>query len=144
MHCWRFVSFVPGTIFSNLLLFSAGSVQEMSQLQMKLQQAQSARTISEDINKALQVSQSTAVWHDFNSWETLKLSLIRLQTEPVCFFSQQEELTELKEQINLYESAIKHGALSLEPNGDWENHLSESYMDLGIKKSKWRNGRIHR
>lgn len=69
---------------------------------------------------------------------------MQLQTEPVCFFSQQEELTELKEQINLYESAIKHGALSLEPNGDWENHLSESYMDLGIKKSKWRNGRIHR
>lgn len=76
--------------------------------------------------------------------ETLKLSLIRLQTEPMCFFSQQDELTELKEQINLYESAIKHGALSLEPNGDWENHLSESYMDLGIKKSKWRNGRIHK
>ncbi|XP_067292600.1 centrosomal protein of 152 kDa isoform X1 [Pseudorasbora parva] len=89
-------------------LLHTGSVQEMSQLQMKLQQAQSARTISEDINKALQ-----------------------------------EELTELKEQINLYESAIKHGALSLESNGDWENHLSESCLDLGIKKSKWRNGRIH-
>ncbi len=64
------------------------------------------------------------------------------KTEPMCFLSQQEELTELKEQINLYESAIKHGAL--ESNGDWENQLSESYMDLGIKKSKWRNGGIHR
>ncbi|KAK2867413.1 hypothetical protein Q8A67_025530 [Cirrhinus molitorella] len=87
-------------------LLHTGSVQEMSQLQLKLQQAQSTRAISEDINKALQ-----------------------------------EELKELKEQINLYESAIKHGAL--ESNGDWENQLSESYMDLGIKKSKWRNGRIH-
>ncbi|XP_073687907.1 centrosomal protein of 152 kDa [Garra rufa] len=87
-------------------LLHTGSVQEMSQLQLKLQQAQSARAISEDINKA-----------------------------------QQEELRELKEQINLYESAIKHGAL--ESNGDWENQLSESYMDLGIKKFKWRNGRIH-
>ncbi|XP_039502831.1 centrosomal protein of 152 kDa isoform X2 [Pimephales promelas] len=89
-------------------LLHTGSVQEMSQLQMKLQQTQSARTISEELNKTLQ-----------------------------------EELTDLKEQINLYESAIKHGALSLESNRDWENHLSESYMDLGIKKSKWRNGRIH-
>ncbi|XP_077067282.1 centrosomal protein of 152 kDa isoform X2 [Siphateles boraxobius] len=89
-------------------LLHTGSVQEISQLQMKLQQTQSARIISEDINKTLQ-----------------------------------EELTELKEQISLYESAIKHGALSLESNRDWENHLSESYMDLGIKKSKWRNGRIH-
>uniref|UniRef100_A0A673I276 Centrosomal protein of 152 kDa-like n=1 Tax=Sinocyclocheilus rhinocerous TaxID=307959 RepID=A0A673I276_9TELE len=87
-------------------LLHTGSVQEMSQLQMKLQQAQSARSISEDINKALQ-----------------------------------EEMTELKEQINLYESAIKHGAL--ESNGDWENQLSESYVDLRIKKSKWKNGRIH-
>nr|XP_009296420.1 centrosomal protein of 152 kDa isoform X2 [Danio rerio] len=87
-------------------LLHTGSVQEMSQLQMKLQQVQSARTISEDISKALQ-----------------------------------DELSELKEQINLYESAIKCGAL--ESNGDWENQLSESYMDLGIKKSKWRNGRIH-
>uniref|UniRef100_A0A9J8DLT1 Centrosomal protein 152 n=2 Tax=Cyprinus carpio TaxID=7962 RepID=A0A9J8DLT1_CYPCA len=87
-------------------LLHTGSVQEMSQLQMKLQQAQSARAISEDINKALQ-----------------------------------DEMTELKEQINLYESAIKHGAL--QSNGDWENQMSESYVDLGIKKSKWRNGRIH-
>ncbi|XP_016307960.1 centrosomal protein of 152 kDa [Sinocyclocheilus anshuiensis] len=87
-------------------LLHIGSVQEMSQLQMKLQQAQSARSISEDINKALQ-----------------------------------EEMTELKEQINLYESAIKHGAL--ESNGDRENQLSESYVDLRIKKSKWKNGRIH-
>ncbi|XP_051546188.1 centrosomal protein of 152 kDa-like isoform X2 [Myxocyprinus asiaticus] len=89
-------------------LLHTGAVQEMSQLQMKLQQAQSARGIGEDLNKALQ-----------------------------------EELTELKEQINLYESAVKHGALSLESNGDWENQLSESYMNLGIKKSKQRNGRIH-
>ncbi|XP_057186483.1 centrosomal protein of 152 kDa isoform X2 [Triplophysa rosa] len=89
-------------------LLHTGSVQEMSQLQMKLQQALSARSISEDINKAMQ-----------------------------------EDLTELKEQINLYESAVKHGALSIESNGDWENQLSESCIDLGIKKSKWRNGRIH-
>ncbi|XP_051975841.1 centrosomal protein of 152 kDa-like [Xyrauchen texanus] len=89
-------------------LLHTGAVQEMSQLQIKLQQAQSARSISEDLNKALQ-----------------------------------EELTELKEQINLYESAVKHGALTLESNGDWENQLSESYMNLGIKKSKQRNGRIH-
>ncbi|XP_051979024.1 centrosomal protein of 152 kDa [Xyrauchen texanus] len=89
-------------------LLHTGSVQEVSQLQMKLQQAQSARSISEDLNKALQ-----------------------------------EELTELREQINLYKCAVKHGALLLETNGDWENQLSESYMNLGIKKSKWRNGQIH-
>lgn len=39
-------------------MFSVGSVQEMSQLQIKLQQALSARSISEDINKALQVGKT--------------------------------------------------------------------------------------
>jgi len=55
------LSHVPVTIFPKHLLFSTGSVQEMSQLQMKLQQTQSARTISEELNKTLQVSQSTAL-----------------------------------------------------------------------------------
>uniref|UniRef100_W5JZ82 Centrosomal protein 152 n=1 Tax=Astyanax mexicanus TaxID=7994 RepID=W5JZ82_ASTMX len=87
-------------------LLQTGSVQEMSQLQIKLQQAQSSRNISENMNKALQ-----------------------------------EELQELKEQITLYESAVKLGAVSFDSNTDWENHLSESYIDLGIKKVHWKNQR---
>nr|XP_023994358.1 centrosomal protein of 152 kDa-like [Salvelinus alpinus] len=87
-----------------------GSVQEMRQLQIKLQQTQTAKTVSDDINKA-----------------------------------SQEELSELKEQICLYGSAVKHGVLSVELNGGdiWENQLSDSYVDLGIKKTHWRNGRRH-
>uniref|UniRef100_A0A8B9LLN1 CEP152 CEP63 binding coiled coil domain-containing protein n=1 Tax=Astyanax mexicanus TaxID=7994 RepID=A0A8B9LLN1_ASTMX len=87
-------------------LLQTGCVQEMSQLQIKLQQAQSSRNISENMNKALQ-----------------------------------EELQELKEQITLYESAVKLGAVSFDSNTDWENHLSESYIDLGIKKVHWKNQR---
>ncbi|XP_066526078.1 centrosomal protein of 152 kDa [Hoplias malabaricus] len=89
-------------------LLQTGSVQEMSQMQMKLHQAQSSRNISENMNKALQ-----------------------------------EELMDLKEQITLYESAIKLGAVSFNSNTDWENHLSESYIDLGIKKVTWKNTRNH-
>ncbi|CAB1331866.1 unnamed protein product, partial [Coregonus sp. 'balchen'] len=65
-------------------LLQTGSVQEMGQLQMKLQQTQSAKTMSDNMNKALQVN-----------------------------------------------------------GGDlWENQLSDSYVDLGIKKTNWKNGRV--
>ncbi|KAI4872117.1 hypothetical protein NFI96_031063 [Prochilodus magdalenae] len=87
-------------------LLQTGSVQEMSHMQIKLQQAQSSRNISENMNKALQ-----------------------------------EELNELKEQITLYESAVKLGAVSFDSNTDWDNQLSQSYIDLGIKKTNWKNGR---
>nr|XP_046208214.1 centrosomal protein of 152 kDa isoform X2 [Oncorhynchus gorbuscha] len=91
-------------------LLQTGSVQEMGQLQLKLQQTQSAKTMSDNMNKALQ-----------------------------------EELSELKEQICLYESVVKHGVLSVEVTGGdiWENQLSDSYVDLGIKKTRCENGRIH-
>ncbi|XP_027028950.2 centrosomal protein of 152 kDa isoform X1 [Tachysurus fulvidraco] len=89
-------------------LLQTGCVQEMSQMQIKLQQTQSSRNISENMNKVLQ-----------------------------------EELNELKEQITLYESAVKLGAVSLDSNPNWENQLSESYIDLGIKRVKWKDGRNH-
>ncbi|KAM7396883.1 hypothetical protein PAMP_019888 [Pampus punctatissimus] len=89
-------------------LLQTSSVQETNQLQIKLQQAQSAKTLSENMNKVLQ-----------------------------------EDLADLKEQITLYESAVKHGVIGLDLNGDWENQLSESCMDLGLKKTNWKNGTLN-
>ncbi|XP_034032122.1 centrosomal protein of 152 kDa isoform X2 [Thalassophryne amazonica] len=89
-------------------LLQTSSVHEMTQLQIKLQQAQSAKALSENMNKALQ-----------------------------------EDLLDLKEQINLYESAVKHGVIAFELSGDSENQLSDSCMDLGLKKSNWKNTMIH-
>ncbi|KAL0968675.1 hypothetical protein UPYG_G00270060 [Umbra pygmaea] len=92
-------------------LLQTGSVQEVAQLQIKLQQASSAKTMSDNMNKALQ-----------------------------------EELSELKEQISLYESAVKHGVISVDATKNtcsWEAHLSDSYVELGIQKTSWRNGRLH-
>ena len=42
-----------------MVLFSSGSVQEMTQVQIKLQQAQSAKALSENVNKVLQVCSMT-------------------------------------------------------------------------------------
>lgn len=50
----------------------------------------------------------------------------------------------MKEQITLYESALKHGVIALDQSSDWENHLSESCVDLGLKKANRKNGTLHR
>uniref|UniRef100_A0A8C9WXZ9 Centrosomal protein 152 n=1 Tax=Sander lucioperca TaxID=283035 RepID=A0A8C9WXZ9_SANLU len=88
-------------------LLQTSSVQEMSQIQIKLQQAQSAKALSENMNKVLQ------------------------------------DLAELKEQITMYESAVKHGVIALDLDSDWENQLSESCVDLGLKKTNRKNGLLH-
>ncbi|NWS67804.1 CE152 protein, partial [Crotophaga sulcirostris] len=46
----------------------------------------------------------------------------------------QEELMELKEEIALYESAAKLGVFLNDANGEQQANLSDSYVDLGIKK----------
>lgn len=44
----------------------------------------------------------------------------------------------------MYESAVKLGAIPFDSNPNWENQLSDSYMDLGIKKFNRKDGRNHR
>lgn len=50
----------------------------------------------------------------------------------------------MKEQISLYESAVKHGVIGLDLTDDWENQMSESCVDLGLKKANKKNGLLHR
>ncbi|KAJ1180520.1 hypothetical protein NDU88_005741 [Pleurodeles waltl] len=55
----------------------------------------------------------------------------------------QEELTELKEQVALYESAAKLGVYLNGTCGEPEVQLSESYVDLGIQNVNWKKTRFH-
>nr|XP_048315517.1 centrosomal protein of 152 kDa isoform X6 [Myodes glareolus] len=80
-------------------LLQSGSMQEVTQLQLQLQQAQKAHILSESMNKALQ-----------------------------------EELTALKDEISLYESAADLGVLPGDSEGDLSVELTESCVDLGITK----------
>lgn len=50
----------------------------------------------------------------------------------------------MKEQITLYESAVKHGVIALDLSSDLESQLSESCMDLGLKKTNRKSGTLHR
>ncbi|XP_061013076.1 centrosomal protein of 152 kDa isoform X4 [Dama dama] len=88
-------------------LLHSGSVQEVAQLQLQLQQAQKAHAMSENMSKALQ-----------------------------------EELKELKDEISLYESAAKLGILPSDSEGELNIELTESYVDLGIKKVNWKKSKV--
>lgn len=88
-------------------LLHSGSVQEVAQLRLQLQQAQKAHAMSESMNRALQ-----------------------------------EELTELKDEISLYESAASLGILPGDSEGELNAELMESYVDLGIKKANWKKSEV--
>ncbi|XP_045384582.1 centrosomal protein of 152 kDa isoform X2 [Lemur catta] len=89
-------------------LLQSGSVQEVAQLRLQLQQAQKAHAMSENMNKALH-----------------------------------EELIELKDEISLYESAAKLGILPSDSEGELNVELTESYVDLGIKKVNWKKSKVN-
>ncbi|XP_050824857.1 centrosomal protein of 152 kDa isoform X3 [Gopherus flavomarginatus] len=55
----------------------------------------------------------------------------------------QEELTELKEEIALYESAAKLGVFLNDSSGELRADMTDSYVDLGIKKVNWKKSRLH-
>uniref|UniRef100_A0A674JV81 Centrosomal protein 152 n=1 Tax=Terrapene triunguis TaxID=2587831 RepID=A0A674JV81_9SAUR len=54
----------------------------------------------------------------------------------------QEELTELKEEIALYESAAKLGVFLNDSSGELHVDMTDSYVDLGIKKVNWKKSRF--
>uniref|UniRef100_A0A8D0ME93 Centrosomal protein 152 n=1 Tax=Sus scrofa TaxID=9823 RepID=A0A8D0ME93_PIG len=54
----------------------------------------------------------------------------------------QEELKELKDEISLYESAAKLGILPSDSEGELNIELTESYMDLGIKRANWKKSKV--
>ncbi|XP_062947842.1 centrosomal protein of 152 kDa isoform X2 [Cynocephalus volans] len=89
-------------------LLQSGSVQEVAQLRLQLQQAQKAHAMSENMNKALQ-----------------------------------EELTGLKHEISLYESAAKLGIPPSDSEGELNIELTESYVDLGIRKVNWKKSKVN-
>uniref|UniRef100_A0A2K6GUY6 Centrosomal protein 152 n=1 Tax=Propithecus coquereli TaxID=379532 RepID=A0A2K6GUY6_PROCO len=101
-------SFVSLHLVYPVILSPTGSVQEVAQLRLQLQQAQKAHAMSENMNKALH-----------------------------------EELIELKDEISLYESAAKLGILPSDSEGEINVELTESYVDLGIKKVNWKKSKVN-
>lgn len=79
---------VLSSFFSVTVLFSSGSVQEMTQIQIKLQQAQSAKALSENMNKVLQVCSdfSATEWNISQNVITQKRCTWTLLTKLLIFY----------------------------------------------------------
>lgn len=116
-----------------------GSVQETTQLQIKVQQAESAKALSESMNKDLQVILFSHIIPPAPKATAHCSTELRYLNFNVSGFLK-EDLADLKEQINLYENAVRFGVIGLEQSEEWENHLSESCVDLGLKKAHKKNG----
>ncbi|XP_055991348.1 centrosomal protein of 152 kDa [Sorex fumeus] len=54
----------------------------------------------------------------------------------------QEEVAQLKDEISLYESAEKLGILPSDSEGELNVELTQSYVDLGIKKNNWKKSKV--
>ncbi|KAB0393484.1 hypothetical protein E2I00_009460 [Balaenoptera physalus] len=57
---------------------------------------------------------------------------------------QEEEIKELKDEISLYESAAKLGIFPSDSEGELNIELTESYVDLGIKKVNRKKSKVKR
>ncbi|XP_044294949.1 centrosomal protein of 152 kDa isoform X2 [Varanus komodoensis] len=117
--------------------------EHMKQLERNLEESkleknniinQLSRSLEESQNQCANLLQSGLV----KETNQLRMQLHQAQSAQLISSEMnkalQEELKELKEEIVLYESAAKHGVFLNDPGGELNVDMTDSYVDLGIKK----------
>ncbi|KAK2842417.1 hypothetical protein Q5P01_012617 [Channa striata] len=126
--------------------------EKMKQLecQREEEQLERARVVNALTQRLEESQQQCAKLLQTNSVQEMSQMQIKLQqAQSAKALSEnmnkvlQDDLADLKEQITLYESAVKHGVIALDLSSEWENQLSESCVDLGLKKINRKNGTVH-
>ncbi|XP_075064077.1 centrosomal protein of 152 kDa isoform X2 [Mixophyes fleayi] len=118
---------------------------ERKQEESKLEKNEIINRLSRSLEESQK--QCANLLHTDSIQETTKLLLQLQQLQSSKMISDgmnkalQEEVNELKLQITMYESAAKIGVFI---NGEEQEELSDSYVDLGIKKINWQKSRFHR
>ncbi|KAM5171085.1 centrosomal protein of 152 kDa [Mantella aurantiaca] len=116
---------------------------ERTQEESKLQKTDIINRLSRSLEESQK--QCANLLHTGSIQETtqLRLQLQQLQSSKTISDGMnkalQEEINELKEQITTYESAAKLGVFL---RGEEQEELSDSYVDLGIKKVNWQKSRF--
>ncbi|XP_019389174.1 PREDICTED: centrosomal protein of 152 kDa isoform X2 [Crocodylus porosus] len=127
--------------------------EHVKQLEKTLEQIKCEKTeIINRLTRSLEESQKqcTNLLQTGSVQETSQLRFQLQQAQSAQLMSKnmnkalQEELTELKEEIALYESAAKLGVFLNDAGGELRVDMNESYVDLGIKKANWKKSRFHR
>ncbi|XP_063782115.1 centrosomal protein of 152 kDa isoform X2 [Pseudophryne corroboree] len=118
---------------------------ERKQEERKLEKTEVINRLSRSLEESQK--QCANLLHADSIQETtkLRLQLQHLQSSKMISDGMnkalQEEVNELKQQITMYESAARIGVFI---NGEEQEELSDSYVDLGIKKVNWQKSRFHR
>uniref|UniRef100_A0A671VW88 Centrosomal protein 152 n=1 Tax=Sparus aurata TaxID=8175 RepID=A0A671VW88_SPAAU len=128
-----------------------GLREQVKQLerQREEEQLERARVINALTQRLEESQQQCAkLLHTSSVQETTQMQIQLQQAQSAKALSENmnkvlQDLADLKEQITLYESAVKHGVIALDLSSDWENQLSESCVDLGLKKTNRKNGLLH-
>ncbi|XP_010013979.1 PREDICTED: centrosomal protein of 152 kDa [Nestor notabilis] len=117
--------------------------EHVKQLEKMLEETKCEKTeIINRLTRSLEESQKQCanLLQTGSMQETNQLRFQLQQTQSAQMISNnmnkalQEELTELKEEIALYESAAKLGVFLNDAGGEVHTNLGDSYVELGIKK----------
>ncbi|XP_056428241.1 centrosomal protein of 152 kDa isoform X2 [Hyla sarda] len=120
-------------------------LSERNQEQIKLEKTEIINRLTRSLEESQKQCANLLHTGSFQETTQLRMTLQQLQSSKLISDGMnkalQEEINELKDQITMYESAAKMGVFI---SGEEEQELSDSYVDLGIKKVNWQKSRFKR
>ncbi|XP_075714141.1 centrosomal protein of 152 kDa [Rhinoderma darwinii] len=120
-------------------------ISERNQEEIKMEKTEIINRLTRSLEESQK--QCANLLHTGSIQETtqLRMQLQQLHSSKLVSDSMnkalQVEISELKEQITMYESAAKMGVFI---RGEEDQQLSDSYVDLGIRKVNWQKSRLNR
>ncbi|XP_077119827.1 centrosomal protein of 152 kDa isoform X1 [Ranitomeya variabilis] len=120
-------------------------ISERNQEQIKLEKTEIINRLTKSLEESQKQCANLLHTGSIQEATQLRIQLQQLQSSKLLGDGMnkalQAEINELKEQITMYESAAKMGVFI---SGEEEQELSDSYVDLGIRKVNWQKSQFNR
>lgn len=120
-------------------------LSERNQEEIKMEKTEIINRLSRSLEESQKQCANLLHTGSIQESTQLRMQLQQLQSSKLISDGMnkalQEEIKELKEQITMYESASKMGVFI---SGEEEQELSDSYVDLGIRKVNWQKSQFNR
>ncbi|KAE8617815.1 hypothetical protein XENTR_v10009201 [Xenopus tropicalis] len=120
-------------------------LSERNQEESKLEKTDIINRLSKSLEESQKQCANLLQSGSIQEASHLRLQLQQVQSSKIITDGMnkalQEEVRELQEQITMYESAARLGVFV---NGGEEQQLSDSYVELGIKKVNWQKSQLGR
>ncbi|XP_073424558.1 centrosomal protein of 152 kDa [Dendrobates tinctorius] len=120
-------------------------LSERNQEQIKMEKTEIINRLTKSLEESQKQCANLLHTGSIQEATQLRIQLQQLQSSKLLGDGMnkalQAEINELKEQITMYESAAKMGVFI---NGEEEQELSDSYVDLGIRKVNWQKSQFNR